>query len=108
MGQQVRSIARRMVAQWGFSFETLGAIAWEGQNGNGMMEQRTVSKGTEKAIDEEVTKFVDAAYAKAYETLSTNRALMDDMVKVMLDKETIDYNELIEMRDRHCRDLATA
>merc|ERR1711871_1586695 len=31
--QQGRNIARRMVTQWGYSKETLGAVAWEGQNG---------------------------------------------------------------------------
>merc|ERR1719181_960511 len=30
--QQVRNIARRMVTQWGYSKETLGAVAWEGPN----------------------------------------------------------------------------
>merc|ERR1711933_171261 len=32
--QQVRSIARRMVAQWGFSKDRLGATSWEATDGN--------------------------------------------------------------------------
>merc|ERR1719194_344141 len=32
--QQVRSIARRMVAQWGYSLNTLGATSWESPDGN--------------------------------------------------------------------------
>merc|ERR1719333_262194 len=33
--QQVRNIARRMVTQWGYSKERIGAIAWESPDGNG-------------------------------------------------------------------------
>ena len=33
--QQVRNIARRMVAQWGYSKDRLGATSWEGDQGNG-------------------------------------------------------------------------
>merc|ERR1719484_344729 len=59
--QQVRNIARRMVAQWGFANANMGAapIAWEGQSGNGMMQQRVASARTEKEIDIQVAKLVD-------------------------------------------------
>merc|ERR1712036_127923 len=33
--QQFRNIARRMVAQWGFSKDVLGATSWESPDGNG-------------------------------------------------------------------------
>merc|ERR1712178_553495 len=38
--QQVRNIARRMVAQWGFANTEMGGapLAWETANGNGMMQ----------------------------------------------------------------------
>ena len=37
--QQVRNIARRMVAQWGFANAEMGAapVAWETGEGNGLM-----------------------------------------------------------------------
>merc|ERR1719326_842898 len=48
--QQVRNIARRMVSQWGFANEDMGnaPVAWEGQNGNGMMNPRMASAKTEE------------------------------------------------------------
>merc|ERR1719191_441270 len=51
--QQVRNIARRMVTQWGFSKEKLGAIAWEGTNGNDPFRGTVVSEPREAQIDEE-------------------------------------------------------
>merc|ERR1719247_2098286 len=54
--QQVRNIARRMVAQWGFANEAMGhaPVAWEMPDGNTMMTPRTSSEATERQIDEQV------------------------------------------------------
>merc|ERR1711871_92760 len=56
--QQVRSIARRMVTQWGFAGEDLGMTAWETPEGNGGFGPQAASPETEKAIDLEVKKLV--------------------------------------------------
>jgi len=99
--QQVRNIARRMVAQWGFAFEQLGAVAWESTEGNGMMQPRSASLDTEKAIDVEVQKIVQQAYDVCYKTLSDNKDFLDELTDKLVQVETVDYNELLEMRDRH-------
>merc|ERR1711920_1139226 len=54
--QQVRNIARRMVAQWGFANEAMGEapVAWEGTEGNTLMQPRSASVETEQEIDEQV------------------------------------------------------
>jgi cell division protease FtsH len=99
--QQVRSIARRMVAQWGFtatderpSGGTLRApVAWELPEKN-MGSPTTASKATERAIDREERKLVNKAYATCKETLKTNRALMQALVDALLDRETVDGAEL--------------
>merc|ERR1719387_2110328 len=54
--QQVRNIARRMVAQWGFANEAMGdaPVAWEGPDGNTINNPRTSSEQTEQQIDEQV------------------------------------------------------
>jgi len=108
--QQVRNIARRMVAQWGFANANMGQapVAWEGQNGNGMMNARVASSKTEKAIDVEVAKLVDEAYTSCKALLSENKALMDSMVEKLIEKETINYDELSEMRDEHLLAAAVA
>merc|ERR1719473_671524 len=49
--QQVRNIARRMVTQWGFAKEKLGASPGRAPEGNGLMQPRSASLDTEKKID---------------------------------------------------------
>merc|ERR1719299_134959 len=52
--QQVRNIARRMVAQWGFANEAMGGAptSWEPPDGNTLMTPRLSSEATEREIDE--------------------------------------------------------
>jgi cell division protease FtsH len=101
--QQVRSIARRMVAQWGFGSKGLGGapVAWEAPEGNGMMGPRAASASTEAAIDAEVQKVVEAAYARCYAALTENQALLDDLAQGMLEHETLDYVQLEAMKEAH-------
>jgi len=108
--QQVRNIARRMVAQWGFANTEMGGapLAWEAPEGNGLMNAKVASAKTETQIDEQVKVLVERAYDNCYKTLSENKALMDEMTERLIEEETIDYDELIRMRDTHCAKLAPA
>jgi len=108
--QQVRNIARRMVAQWGFANTEMGGapLAWEVPEGNGMMQPKIASSKTEQEIDAQVSVIVQRAYENCYKTLSENKALMDEMTNRLIEEETIDYDELIRMRDAHCARLAPA
>merc|ERR1719149_576449 len=65
--QQVRNIARRMVAQWGYSKDKLGATSWEGTDGNSPANPAGVSQAKEKEIDDEVRVLVLKAYENAKE-----------------------------------------
>ena len=56
--QQVRSIARRMVAQWGYSKDKMGATSWEDTQGNSPVNPAGVSQAKEKEIDDEVRVLV--------------------------------------------------
>merc|ERR1719389_1354373 len=47
--QQVRNIARRGGTQWGFAKEKLGAVAWEGSNGNDPFRGTRTSEEREAA-----------------------------------------------------------
>merc|ERR1719311_423461 len=67
--QQVRNIARRMVTQWGFSKEKLGAVAWESPNGADPFRDPGGSEDRVAQIDEEVKLLVAEAYAHAKKVL---------------------------------------
>merc|ERR1719269_283114 len=68
--QQVRNIARRMVTQWGYSKEKLGAVAWEGPNGSDPFRDPGASEPRSAAIDEEVKLLVAEAYAATKKMLT--------------------------------------
>jgi len=99
--QQVRNIARRMVAQWGFADEAMGdvPVAWEMPDGNTFMNARTSSEATERQIDEQVKALVKSAYDTTMKTLSENRAFLDKLAEQLVDEETMDFSQLVEMRD---------
>ncbi|KAG8457721.1 hypothetical protein KFE25_013227 [Diacronema lutheri] len=95
--QQVRNIARRMVAQWGYAKDNLAPIAWETPEPGGFGAPSTASEDTEERIDEQVKLLVDKAYAKCKATLTEHRALVDALVERLVDKETVDGPELYEL-----------
>jgi cell division protease FtsH len=95
--QQVRNIARRMVAQWGFAKDVLGATSWESPDGNGGFGPKGASPETEAKIDAEVKKLVERAYIRCKETLETNRDLLDEITETLIEKETINFMELYSM-----------
>jgi len=102
--QQVRDISRRMVAQWGFLADGQAGdredilrapIAWE--SANGREAQSWNSKSTEKLLDAEVAKLVDEAWTTCKATIGANKALMDELVVALLDKETVGSAEFEKM-----------
>jgi len=95
--QQVAGLARRMVTQWGFASNRLGATAWESPNGSGFNMPKMASEATQQAIDQEVNALVDAAYKGCKEILTTNRALLDELVKALMLEETIGSEKIKEL-----------
>jgi len=106
--QQVRNIARRMVAQWGFAKDVLGATSWESPEGNGGFGPKGASPETEFLIDQEVKKLVERAYMRCKETLETNRDLLDEITETLIEKETIDFMELYSMVGKKHPEIAAA
>jgi cell division protease FtsH len=106
--QQVRNIARRMVAQWGFANEALGhaPTAWELPDGSTLMSPRTSSEETEREIDVQVKAIVAKAQATTLATLKANRAFLDEMAKRLVEEETLDFAQLEKMRDEYGLKLA--
>jgi cell division protease FtsH len=99
--QQVRNIARRMVSQWGFANEAMGGapVGWEAMEGSSLMSAKTMSAETEKQIDDQVKALVKVAYATTLKTLRDNRAFLDEMAERLVEEETLDFTQLVQMRD---------
>ncbi|MDB9310284.1 ATP-dependent zinc metalloprotease FtsH3 [Aphanizomenon sp. CS-733/32] len=99
--QQVARVAKQMITRFGMS-DRLGPVALGRQQGNmflgrDIMSERDFSEETAAAIDEEVRKLVDTAYSRAKEVLVDNRKVLDEIAQMLIEKETVDAEELQEI-----------
>ena len=99
--QQVARVARQMITRFGMS-DRLGPVALGRQQGNmflgrDIMSERDFSEETAAAIDEEVRKLVDVAYTRAKEVLMGNRHILEQIAQMLVEKETVDAEELQEI-----------
>jgi cell division protease FtsH len=96
--QQVARVARQMVTRFGMS-DRLGPVAL-GRSQGGMFlgrdiaAERDFSEDTAAAIDEEVSELVAEAYRRATGVLTANRPVLDELAEMLVEKETVDAEEL--------------
>jgi cell division protease FtsH len=99
--QQVARVARQMVTRFGMS-DRLGPVAL-GRSQGGMFlgrdiaAERDFSEDTAAAIDEEVSQLVAEAYRRATEVLTGNRPVLDELAEMLVERETVDAEELQEL-----------
>ncbi|OKH19759.1 ATP-dependent zinc metalloprotease FtsH3 [[Limnothrix rosea] IAM M-220] len=96
--QQVANVARQMITRFGMS-DRLGPVALGRQNGNVFMgrdiaSDRDFSDETASVIDEEVRGLVEEAYIRAKDVLVSNRPVLDKLADMLVEKETVDSEEL--------------
>ncbi len=96
--QQVARVARQMVTQFGMS-DKLGPVALGRQQGNPFLgrdiaSERDFSEKTAASIDSEVRILVDQAYERCKQVLVENRHILDKLADMLVDKETVDSEEL--------------
>lgn len=99
--QQVARVARQMVTRFGMS-DRLGPVTLGRQQGNMFLgrdiaAERDFSEETAAAIDDEVRNLVDQAYRRAKQVLVNNRHVLDQLAQSLVDKETVDAEELQQM-----------
>ncbi|MBM3722926.1 MAG: ATP-dependent metallopeptidase FtsH/Yme1/Tma family protein [Actinobacteria bacterium] len=92
------SLARSMVTQFGMT-QSLGAIRYghESQDvflGRDIAHQRDYSEAVAAVIDTEVRSLIDTAHHEAFEILENNRVVLDKMVVELLEKETLDQEDV--------------
>jgi len=94
-------LARAMVCEYGMS-DRLGPLRLGRRHGNpflgrDLMEDRDYSEEIARAIDEEVRSFIDQGYARARDILTENRAKMDEIAEILLEKETLTREEFLAL-----------
>ena len=96
--QEVARVARQMVTRFGMS-DRLGPVAPGRQQGNmfmgrDIMAERDFSEETAATIDDEVRLLVEQAYSRAKDVLVGNRHVLNALADMLVEKETVDSDEL--------------
>jgi cell division protease FtsH len=94
--QQVTNMARQMVTRFGMS--DLGPMSLESQSsevflGRDLMTRSEYSEDIASRIDAQVRAIVEQCYEEACSLIRNNRAVMDRLVDLLVEKETIDGEE---------------
>ncbi len=102
--QQVANVARQMITKFGMS-DKIGPVAL-GRSQGGMFlgrdiaSERDFSEDTAATIDSEVSELVDSAYKRATKVLTENRGMLDEMAEMLIERETIDSEDIQDLINR--------
>ncbi len=97
------TLARKMVTQFGMT-EKLGTVKLGGDETSepfmGMsaaQNSRPYSDQTAAAIDDQVAEILENAHQEAFDTLVANRHILDELVRQLLERETLTKAEVAEI-----------
>jgi cell division protease FtsH len=109
--QRATDIARSMITEYGMS-DRLGLVTYERER-RPMFMPETFSGGgkaysEEKAaqIDEEISKVLEEAHERVRGILSERRKILDDLARLLLEKEVVQGEELRAMLSKSAPGLA--
>ena len=99
--ERATQIAREMVTRFGMS-EKMGVMVYaenEGEVflGRSVTRSQHISEKTMQEVDAEVRRILDEQYAVAYKILSENRDKMEIMCRALMEWETIDRDQVLEI-----------
>ena len=96
--EKATALARAMVTQYGMT-ETIGAIKLGSDSSEPFMgrdygHQRDYSESVAATVDAEMHKLIENAHQEAFDILVANRVTLDAMVIELLEKETLNKEEI--------------
>jgi cell division protease FtsH len=98
--EKATNIARTMITQYGFS-NAVGSVSYGNGGevfiGRDMAQQRDYSEATAQVIDSEVRELVENAHNEAYKALVLNRAVLDELARQLMIKETLQADEVAKI-----------
>ena len=99
--QVATGMAQQMVTKLGMS-EKFGPVLLDGTREGDMFQSKYYSEETGKEIDDEIRSIINERYQKALSILNENRDKLEEVTRILLEKETImgDEFEAI-MRNEH-------
>ena len=99
--EKATSIARTMVTKYGMSAK-VGSISLGSGNaepflGRELATNRDWSNEMAQVVDTEVRAILDQAMDEAYKALTSNRNVLDQLAKELLEKETLNQDQVAEI-----------
>ena len=99
-------MARQMVCEYGMS-EALGPVTYGKKSGpvflaRELHEERNYSEDIAHKIDDEVRELVEGSIARAKSLLGSHRKQLDDLVVVLLERESLDREEVEAVLEFGC------
>ena len=99
--QRATDIARSMVAEYGMS-DRLGLVTYESPRQpmfppEGYSPNKTYSETKATQIDEEISAVMELAHQKVRNILSTRRKVLDELARLLSEKEIVQGQELRDM-----------
>ena len=96
--EKATNIARTMITVYGMS-DKFGMVQLEGITGEYLDRRRVLncSEQTETLIDREVKEMIKASYEKAYMLLKNNIETLENIAKVLIEKENLSGKEFMEL-----------
>ena len=99
--EKATALARAMVTQYGMT-EAIGAIKLGTDDsvpfmGRDYGHQRDYSESVAALVDAEIRGLIERAHQEAYDILQANRSVLDEMVVQLLEKETLNKEEIAEI-----------
>jgi cell division protease FtsH len=97
--ERATNIARAMVTEYGMS--PLGPVIYGEKNrevflGRDFGHIRNYSEDVAASIDREIKKFVDSAYEKTKTIVKEQKAVIDEIAKKLIEKETLNRSEFLQ------------
>ena len=99
--ERATQMAREMVTRYGMS-DKMGVMVYtENEDevflGRSITRSQNISEKTQQDIDAEIRRILDEQYQVAYKILDENRDKMEIMCKALMDWETIDRDQVLEI-----------
>ena len=99
--ERATQMAREMVTRYGMS-DKMGVMVYaenEGEVflGRSVTRSQNISEKTQQDIDAEIRRILDEQYQIAYKILDENRDKMETMCKALMEWETIDRDQVLEI-----------
>jgi len=100
--EQATALARNMVTRWGMS-DKLGMVQLAPRDnpylrgpGGAFGVDKSVSEETARLVDAEVRRIINECHEDAKRRIVENRAALDSLVKALVERETLDEEEILE------------